>query len=97
VLVYLTAHIGYPKDEIDASVSDWQKSSPGSPEPTIYWLSWRELPRLFCGHEDKHLADIARLADRLNLAFFEGFTSEVSPICIDWVFSDTLSSSSSVP
>jgi hypothetical protein len=88
VLVYLTAHFGCPKDEIEESILECRKSAPDSPNPTICWLSWRELPRLFRGQSDQRLADIVKLVAKMNLTFFDGFTHETPTARIEWTFQD---------
>jgi hypothetical protein len=81
VLVYLTAHIGCPKSEIEESL----KYCTGA---ALCWLSWRELPRLFRGQNDEHLKDIVRLAERLDLSFFEGCSCGTQFVRIGWIFQD---------
>lgn len=85
VLIYLTADLHCPKEELLDSIKDCGKPSPGSPTPTICWLSWRELPGLFRGSLDPHLAHLAALAEEMELTFFEGF-SDVGEIHADWTF-----------
>lgn len=85
VLIYLTADLHCPRQELLDSIKDCGKPSPGSPTPLMCWLSWRELPGLFRNTSELHLADLAALADEMGLTFFEGF-SDVSPIRLDWGF-----------
>lgn len=86
VLIYLTADLHCPKEELRDSIKDCGKPSPaGSPTPMMCWLSWRELPRLFRNNPDPHLFDLAALADEMQLTFFEGF-SDVGKIHADWTF-----------
>ena len=87
VLIYLTADLHCPKEEILDSIKDCNKVPAGSPTPMICWLSWRELPRLFRGTRDPHLADLAALADEMQLTFFQG-VSDVAEIHADWTFND---------
>ena len=85
VLVYLTADLHCPKAELLESINDCASPVGGLPKPVICWLSWRELPRLFRFHSDRHLADVARLADKMELTFYEGI-SPIAPIQADWIF-----------
>ena len=89
VLVYLTADVNCPADQIASSIGDCRRHAAGSTEPVIVWLTWRRLPALFRQDPDRHLSDIARLAKSLNLVFFEGMT-ELAAFCIDWHFQDAV-------
>lgn len=82
VLIYLTADLHCPKEELLDSIKDCNKALL---PPIICWLSWRELPRLFQGNPDPHLLDLAALADEMQLTFFDGF-SDVAEIHADWTF-----------
>jgi hypothetical protein len=89
VLVYLTAHLHYPKKELADSIRDCNRLRTGAPAPPmICWLTWRELPRLFRGSLDLHLADLARLAEKMGLTLFEGI-SKLTPISVNWTFRKT--------
>ena len=72
VLVYLTADVSCPKEEIKESIQDFERNpSSDSGKPVICWLSWRELPELFRENPDSHLAELARLAEeKMGLVFF---------------------------
>ena len=87
LLVFLTADICCPKSEIQDSIDEYShKRSADARTPLNCWLSWRELPGLF--GRLPHLTplrDIARMAEKLNLTFFQGF-EDLSPFHIDWTF-----------
>jgi hypothetical protein len=85
LLLYLTAHLCCPKADVLESINALGEAAVGPRKPMICWLSWRELPRLFRSHSDPHLADIASLADRMELTFFEGISS-VDRIQVAWTF-----------
>jgi hypothetical protein len=87
VLVYLTAHVGCPSEEIQASFDEYCAKFRDVSAPLIYWLSWRELPELFRGDPNRILADVARMAEQMGLTFFQGFTP-VESICPHWVFAE---------
>jgi hypothetical protein len=90
VLVYLTTDVSCPKLEIQESLEEVRRKSVcGGREPTICWLSWRQLPRLF--HVEGHdpgspiLADVARMAERMGLVFFERI-ERVATVRAGWSF-----------
>ena len=85
LLVYLTADVNCPKDQIHSSVADCRKRAACPTEPVIAWLTWRQLSRLFQRAADRHLRDIADLAKKMNLIFFEGI-SPLASIRVDWRF-----------
>jgi len=86
VLIYLTADFGCPIEQIRASLKEHKRKRPNLPAPTIYWLSWRELPDLF-GKEPKGsiLLAIASMAEKMELTYFRGLT-KVAPIAARWKF-----------
>ena len=86
VLVFLTADVSCPKEEIEESVQDFVRNSPSnSGKPIICWLSWRELPGLFRKNADPHLADLAKMAEeRMCLIYFQGISSIVHLLQLDF-------------
>lgn len=84
VLVYLTADVGCPTEEIE----DSQKAleSRKKERGTICWLSWRHLPSLIINSEHEMLRDLGAALCRMNLTFFEGFSKIASPVPIRWTF-----------
>lgn len=86
VLIYLTADFGCPIEQIRDSLSEHKRKRPNLPEPTIYWLSWRELPDLFGKEpEGSILLAIASMAEKMRLTFYRGLT-KVAPIATTWKF-----------
>ena len=85
VLIYLTADVSCPHDQLKASIADCRKDAAGLADPLITWLSWRCLRRLFLHAADSHLRDIASLAESLDLVSFEKI-SALDPIQIEWQF-----------
>ena len=86
VLIYLTSHYGYPIQDIDDAIIEFQEKRPEGAKPVIYWLSWRHLYEV-CEHtQTPILGDIRGLLERLNLKFFDGITLE--NIYIQWFFED---------
>jgi hypothetical protein len=84
ILIYLTSHYSFPRAEVIASVEEFQTKR--GVEPTIAWLSWRELrPVLMAYPPNAITADIALLLERMDLTYFGGVTS-ISPISISWRF-----------
>jgi len=71
VLVYLTADVGIPQDEIEASLAEYRQKRQGLP-PTICWLSWRHLPGTLGGDGSIQRDLRALLAERLGLHFYRG-------------------------
>jgi hypothetical protein len=84
LLVYVTAHLGFPSEEIrvtQESLKRW-----GRRAARIFWVSWRHLPALGGNNDNKMLRDLAEALRRMNLVFFEGISvNSVMPI--DWSFS----------
>ena len=88
VLIYLTAHYGYPLDEIEDAVREFRRKRPDSARPVIYWLSWRHLYKVCeCSHTPV-LADIRCLLERFNFKFFDGVTIEYTHI--SWSFEEII-------
>ena len=77
ILIYLTAHYAYPREDIKNAVSELRKKRPDKAEPVIYWLSWRHLHQVCENSPSLVLGDLRDLLNRLNLKFFSG-------IVIDW-------------
>ncbi len=96
VLIYLTAHLSRPVEDILSS----QKalSSRGQEKADIYWLSWRHLPSLVEKKGLEMLDDLTAILRRMNLTFFEGihvdalppvnWSFEIQPMTLDWAFPD---------
>lgn len=72
-LIYLTASIGFPKSDIEASIREYRQKRPmDSGPPQILALSWRQVPELFRGSANPILRDLCALSDRLRLRYFHG-------------------------
>ena len=84
ILVYLTAHYSYPRNDIDNAVVEFKEKRPNWDEPTIYWLSWRHLHNVCENSSTLVLVDLRYLLNRLNLQFFNGVA--LSYINITWSF-----------
>lgn len=88
-LIYLTAHISFPKSEIAQSIAEVVRYAlPEQSAPSILFLSWREIPRLFARSEEPILVDLRRLMLRLNLRYFSGLY-EPQVIRLEWRFSSS--------
>lgn len=88
MLVYLTADVCMPQDEIAASVREYgdKQGDAGSPGPVIAWLSWRHLVEVVKEPDDPIKRDLSKLLERMGLFFYRGI-SEVRPLPADaWVF-----------
>lgn len=72
VLIYLTADVGCPTEEIEASQKALESRE--KERGTLCWLSWRHLPSLIINSEHSMLRDLDTALRRLNLIFFEGFS-----------------------
>lgn len=86
VLIYLTADVGPPRHAIEASVANFKETRPNAQPPTILFLSWRLLSRLFRNADSQPLVDIRRLVDRLGLTYFEEFSVLPPSRQIEWRF-----------
>lgn len=84
VLIYLTADIGCPTEEIEASQQALENRK--QVRGTICWLSWRHLPAIIVNSEHEMLRDLAAVLHRLSLIFLGGFSKFVSPGPIRWTF-----------
>jgi hypothetical protein len=86
VLVYVTADYTLPRHEIEDSIADFRRTRPTHGNPVLAWLPWRSIPRLFNNHSSPMLADLARLARRLDLTFFEGVNMHDEVYAQTWTF-----------
>jgi hypothetical protein len=85
-LIYLTSHICCPEMEIRSSIEEHLvKSVSTTAEPSICWLSWRQLSRLFGNNFNPILSSIARMAEKMGLTFFYGMT-KIASVHLDWNF-----------
>jgi hypothetical protein len=73
VLIYLTAHMSFPREEIQAS--ERELFARGKTEATMCWLSWRHLATIVSKNRGSELLeDLLLMLQRLNLIFFQGFS-----------------------
>lgn len=85
ILIYLTAGVGFPRNDIQSSLSELKLKVPQS-KPNIYWLSWRHLYSLCMQTEHMMLNDLKMLLERLELKFFNGWNFSTEIISSDWYF-----------
>ena len=85
-LIYLTADIGCPVVDIEASVVEFKvKYGSSKPSPNILWLSWRLLSTSL--GTKAYTKDLAELMRRLGLIYFTGFGAlDSKPL--GWCFSE---------
>lgn len=92
ILIYLTADNTVPSADINASLSELGSKSKSQTDlnyPITWgWLSWRSIPSLFRDNDNRILNDLAKLMERLQLTYFEGFTELTIHTDIDWKFED---------
>jgi hypothetical protein len=87
LLVYLTAGVGYPIDDVQASLAELRSKRAG-PAAEIVWLSWRHLKAVIRHSPQRPLRDLSLLLERLDLHMFEGF-EPVKSLVISWQFKST--------
>jgi hypothetical protein len=89
LLVYLTADIGMPRQEIAASAREFSEKRSGCEHAGHFqcaWLSWRRLSVIFRGAQKPALRDLCALANHLSLCYFNGVTPlDLSPLAA-WEF-----------
>ena len=86
ILIYLTADVGCPRQEILDSIDEYNKKQySNSTKPLICWLSWRELSGLFRDDSNQILKAIASMAEKMELIFFHKIT-HLTPISVKWNF-----------
>jgi hypothetical protein len=74
ILIYLTAHMSLPREEIQKS--EKELFAQAKTKATLCWLSWRHLAAIVSKNRDnKELHDLLLVLQRLNLTFFEGFST----------------------
>lgn len=84
-LLYITADITYPKNDIEESKNEYTKKRGGN--MCVLWISWRRLPYLFQKSEYKILKDLVKILKIKGLTFFEGI--HIKPIKNStWIFKD---------
>lgn len=89
-LIYLTADVGIPVEEIQASEREYLAKRPAGAAFSCGWLSWRHLDRCIRtlneqGVDNPCLRDLTRLCKRLDLRFYDGI-SKIMPEAFHWRF-----------
>jgi hypothetical protein len=87
MLIYVTADIGCPVDEIEASLAEFKLKHAQAASPTIVWLSWRRLSnptKSTRGNEN-----LARLMRYMWLVYFGGFQGLTFGPPATWRFTDS--------
>lgn len=85
ILLYITAGIGFPEDDVDAAQRELIIDR--GIRADICWLSWRHLLSIIEPSENKMLQHLAQLMRKMNLIFFQGFSSIPQVDSIQWIFS----------
>ena len=84
ILLYVTADLAFPVEDIRASQEELR--SKGLPEMTVFWVSWRRIYSLFSSvREETILKDLSKVLQRAGLTFYEG-RQLWKPIGVDWAF-----------
>lgn len=83
-LVYLTADVGMPRDQLDEAADELQRKA--KPPAEISWLSWRRLLPLLKDAPEPILVDLANLLRRAMLIFFEDVEWASAPPALRYVF-----------
>jgi hypothetical protein len=84
VLIYVTADMSLPHDDIEASQQELARKR--GQRGRIGWLSWRHLPSLLDGSAHEVLRDLGAALRHLNLTFFEGLSSGDAVPAVQWTF-----------
>lgn len=83
LLVYLTADVDLPADDIRDSIRESLDKRAGS-APTILWLSWRHLYDVLDPAKGPMHADLLAALKRLNLYYFRGVNADMGTF--EWRF-----------
>lgn len=84
ILIYLTADLSIPEDEIEISKKELLEKR--NINADILWLSWRHLYSVIENTNEPMLKHLAQVMRKLNLIFFSGFSLIGSIIPISWCF-----------
>jgi hypothetical protein len=52
---------------------------------SVFWISWRKLPKLFSNKKHYIMSDLVEVLQRQRLTFYEGIT-KLEPIDVKWPF-----------
>jgi hypothetical protein len=83
ILLYVTADIGYPKKSLEESRQEYRQKR--KKDMSVFWISWRKLPKLFSDKKQDILSDLVEVLQRQGLTFYEGI-ADLRPIDIEWSF-----------
>jgi len=84
ILVYLTAGMGFPKEEIEDSQREYYAKR--GKQALIAWLSWRHLAGVLNKTEVPSLKHLREVLERFNLVFFSGFSDIDRVATVDWAY-----------
>lgn len=69
-LLYVTADMGYPFEDIKASQMEYKNKRGNNID--VLWISWRMLPSLFKNSNHEIFKDVVQILRNQGLIFFEG-------------------------
>jgi hypothetical protein len=84
ILIYLTADLSIPEEDISISKEEIIKKR--NIDPDIFWLSWRHLSPVIEKINEPILQHLTQAMLKLNLVFFHGFSPIDSTIPVSWCF-----------
>jgi len=84
LLIYITAHTEYPKDEIEESAREY--SGKREKSMTVGWLSWRDLINIYQDSKHAIVQDMIEILKKQGLVYFDGFLCFAEKLW-DWIFS----------
>jgi len=84
ILLYLTAGLSYPSEDINASQEELKTN--GKTPGNVCWLTWRYLYSVTKKSENAMLQDLCDLMDKMQLTFFHGFSPLTDITPINWQF-----------
>ena len=89
LLLYVTADIGLPRQELAASAKEFsaKRSNCTAARPfSCAWVSWRQLSVIFRGARKPATRDLCAMANRLALCYFETLTQFDAKPLAAWHF-----------
>ena len=95
LLLYVTADVGMPRQEIDASAEAYaSKRNDGTAKSAFdcAWLSWRKLCTVFRRGSGCADRDLCALAERMALCYFESCAQFDAKPLIEWNYACTIAS-----
>jgi hypothetical protein len=70
LLLYVTADMGFPRKSVEESRQEYMRKR--KKDMSVFWISWRKLPKLFSYARHQILNDLVEVLRRQGLIFFEG-------------------------